>query len=221
MLAPNLLLKIALLLHKFLFSVIPVKFKSKIPVVPWIAYQTRLSTRVEICNWFGFAHLNIGVVVGKISNLVVIDADSQEAVEWVRKHLPDTPWKTLTRKGIHFFYRYPSKGKVGRKIKVRIDGKKLDLDILGDGSFVVMFGSIHEEGHFYKPVEKWLATAEVPVFNWIWFKGLDNENTTSTKGDDITSGKNDDFDAVYDVISLEKIDKSELGWNNINSDPGS
>ena len=57
--------------------------KCKRPLISWKEYQTRLPTEEEVCQWFDQnPHANIGIVTGKISNSVVFDLDSEDAVEY-------------------------------------------------------------------------------------------------------------------------------------------
>ena len=57
--------------------------KCKRPLISWKDYQTRLPTEKEICQWFDqHPDANIGIVTGKISNLVVFDLDSTDAIEY-------------------------------------------------------------------------------------------------------------------------------------------
>src|SRR4051812_42684252 len=79
----------------------------KVPAIPWRHFQFRLPTEQEIRAWFGAEPMNLAVVTGAISGVVVVDADSNEAVRWATKHLPYTPWQTQTARGFHLFYRHP------------------------------------------------------------------------------------------------------------------
>ena len=55
----------------------------KTPIIPWTPYQTRLPTEQEVCEWFDQnPEANIGIVTGRISNLVVFDLDSEDAVDY-------------------------------------------------------------------------------------------------------------------------------------------
>ncbi|MEO0282087.1 MAG: bifunctional DNA primase/polymerase, partial [candidate division WOR-3 bacterium] len=79
------------------FSIIPVRGKTytygttqeekirntKAPLIPWIEFQQRRATEEEIKDWLKkWPKMNVAIVTGKISNTVVVDLDSQEAVEW-------------------------------------------------------------------------------------------------------------------------------------------
>jgi len=49
----------------------------------------------------------LAIVCGRISGVVVVDLDDESAIQWARKHLPATPWKTKTSRGEHWFCALP------------------------------------------------------------------------------------------------------------------
>src|SRR3954471_11714417 len=60
----------------------------KVPAIPWREFQTRLPTEAELVHGFSRAAMNLAVVTGAVSGVVVIDADAPEALQWCRQHLP-------------------------------------------------------------------------------------------------------------------------------------
>ena len=73
----------------------------KVPIIKWKEYQNRLPAEAEVREWFTtWPHANIGIVTGAISNLVVFDLDSEDAVQYAddRGGFPDTV-KANTGKG--------------------------------------------------------------------------------------------------------------------------
>ena len=152
---------IALQYQKMGLSVIPLKSPSmvssglppkqfirecKIPLVSWKEFQTRHPTVEEVTEWFNkWPEANIGIVTGKISNLVVFDLDSDHAVQYANDEggFTNTP-KVKTGKGYHFYMKYPG-------FEVRNDVRKdLDIDIRADGGYVVAPPSIHGSGNHYQ-----------------------------------------------------------------------
>ncbi|MFC2170282.1 AAA family ATPase [Acidobacteriota bacterium] len=91
------------------FSVIPV-MKDKKPYIAWEPYQKKKATKEEIKGWWKhWPNANIGIVTGKISELVVIDVDTEEGNSELNKILPDTflpPMVKTPRGGKHFYCRY-------------------------------------------------------------------------------------------------------------------
>ena len=112
--------------------------------------------------------MNIAIVTGTISGVVVVDADWAEAMRWCG-HLPPTPWQTRTgRGGYHLWYRHPG-DIVANKTKLRTREGKLAIDVRGDGGFVIAPGSIHASGAEYVEAGDWtVPVSEVPIFERAW-----------------------------------------------------
>jgi replicative DNA helicase len=115
-------------------------------IISWKEFQTRLPTEQEVCSWFDQnPDANIGIVTGRVSNLVVFDLDSQDAVEYAENEggFPDTV-KVKTGKGHHVYMQYPG-------FEVRNDVRKeLDIDIRADGGYVAAPPSVHGSGIQYQ-----------------------------------------------------------------------
>jgi len=117
----------------------------KLPLVKWKEFQSRIATNEEVTSWFTqWPDASIGVVTGEISNLVVFDLDSQKAFDYAQAQggFPDTV-RVKTGKGEHVWVTHP-----GFFIKPDVN-KKLDMDIRGDGGFVVASPSFHGSGNQY------------------------------------------------------------------------
>ena len=127
------------------WSPIPLHPRSKKPSLPWQAFQTRHATEAEVCSWP--AESNLGVVTGSISGLVVVDVDGPEGQEAFTARcdgvLPYTP-TVKTGKGLHLYFNHPG-GQVTNRV-----GLLSKVDLRGDGGFVVMPPSVHENGTTYE-----------------------------------------------------------------------
>jgi hypothetical protein len=143
-------------------SVIPVHDRDKKPTVPWKPYQERLATEAEVRGWFGgTTPLNVGIVTGAVSGVVVLDADSPQATEWMVAHR-NSPMRTKTGKGRHFWFRHP-----GTPVKNDQKTLGMPLDVRGDGGYVVAPGSIHPSGALYEEDGTW-DVAQIPKFELAW-----------------------------------------------------
>lgn len=132
-------------------SVIPVPFGQKHPRIPWKEYQNRHATEAELKVWFIDQENTFGIVTGKISSLIVVDLDSENAVKWAKENLPNTEVKVKTARGQHWYYKYPQMiSHIQNKVKIDIGGLFLDLDIRGDGGFIMGLGAVHPSGCFYE-----------------------------------------------------------------------
>ena len=118
----------------------------KTPIISWTPFQTRHPTEQEVCEWFDKnPDANIGIVTGRISNLVVFDLDSEDALEYAeaRGGFPDTP-KAKTGKGYHFYMRYPD-----FEVPNRVNSG-LKIDIRGNGGYAAAPPSRHGSGRTYE-----------------------------------------------------------------------
>jgi hypothetical protein len=138
------------------WSVMPLHGK-KPAIGSWKHLQQERPTIGLLHHWFGMVNrtdFNLGVITGKISDLVVVDADSREVARWWESRFPATPLRCRTSKGAHFYFRHPgTEVRNGRHLLGR------PIDIRGDGGYVVAPPSIHPET--LTPYE-WLPTNDAP-----------------------------------------------------------
>jgi hypothetical protein len=124
------------------WSLIPLKPYSKEPLVPWKALQQRRLTEPELTELFERNPLaNVGIITGKVSQLLVLDADAPDVV----KHLsiPETPIAETAR-GRHYYFHLPN-------AHIRsVAGIAEGLDIRADGGYVVSPPSTHPSGKRYE-----------------------------------------------------------------------
>ena len=80
------------------FSVIPIKPKGKKPLVAWESYQNDPASEETIRKWFAsWPDANVAVVTGQISDVVVIDLDSEEAKAKIKALVPDYDLSAVPR----------------------------------------------------------------------------------------------------------------------------
>jgi len=137
----------------------------KVPAMPWRELQTRLPTEAEITQWFGGALMNLAIITGAVSGVVVVDADSPEGLRWCTKHLPYTPWQTQTARGFHLLYAHPGVPVANRARLETADGT-LAIDVRGDGGYVIAPGSIHASGARYEFAGDWSVDRSVLPRFW-------------------------------------------------------
>ena len=126
------------------WSVIPIKPKSKEPLFQWKEYQKRFPPIEQVKKWWTEnPHAGIGVVCGKISNLVVVDIDGENGNETLKSNeifLDDQPTPvSKTYRGHQYFYSYPEDDPIK---SFSFDGG----EIRSDGNYVCVDPSIHPEG---------------------------------------------------------------------------
>lgn len=129
--------------------------KCNLPIIPCIdkrpyikEWQQRTATSIsELEEWFTkMPSMNIGLVLGKASQIIGIDIDGDEAMEelrsWANGDLPKT-WTFSTPGGLRMLYRAPQNITLKKHVK-RLPGEHCELALLGDGQQTIMPPSIVE-----------------------------------------------------------------------------
>jgi hypothetical protein len=127
----------------------PIRPRSKKPAcASWDDYRC---TRAEAANF-----TNYGVCL--TNSLGVVDTDTPEAEAWAAAHLPDTPFKVRTARGIHRYYRIvgPVPSFIYR------DGQKMEFR--KQGQYVVGPGSVHPSGFIYTATDWSWHLDDLPIF---------------------------------------------------------
>jgi len=132
-------------------SVIPVNEK-KVPLIKWEPYQKQRASKEEIEGWSRkWANMNIGIVTGEISNLLVVDTDTAPAIVRVNDAIPENllvPCQRTPKGGKHFFFQH-QEGFVNR---ARVSE---GVDVRTTGGYVVVAPSVNGTGR-----------------GWQWMEGL-------------------------------------------------
>ena len=123
-------------------------------MVAWESYQKEPASEATIKHWIeSWPNANIGLVTGAISDCIVIDLDSDEARDKVKSLVGDYDLqavpRTRTGKGWQLFFKHPEVSIPNRT------GVLPNMDVRGDGGYVVVPPSIHPNGKEY--------TWEVPL----------------------------------------------------------
>jgi Bifunctional DNA primase/polymerase, N-terminal/Protein of unknown function (DUF3987)/Primase C terminal 1 (PriCT-1) len=132
--------------------VFPVNRLNKRPHVQWKEFQTRLPGREEVQTWWTlWPEASIGMATGRLSGLLVIDTDSAQSTQLFEAEFPEVcaTLQVQTSRGKHFYFIYED--------GVRIDAGKLlgpEIDIRGQGGFVIVPPSIHAQETVYRWLNK-------------------------------------------------------------------
>lgn len=134
--------------HKYCdtgYSIIPVGSDKK-PLIKWEKYQKERATHEQIEEWFKqFPDMNIAVVTGAISGIIVADIEAGGSIEG----FPQTATAQTGGRGFHFYYKHP-----GYEVKNATRITEL-TDIRGDGGYVVAPPSISEKGDYAWLIAPW------------------------------------------------------------------
>jgi hypothetical protein len=138
------------------WSIIPIEPKGKKPLIPWVKYQTELASREVVEGWWRqWPEANVGIVTGKISNLVVIDIDIPGKEDQILEIAPTGRIAQTGSGGKHLFYQYPLEGHRAGSPGIKNRVKMLDgVDVRGDGGYVVAPPSVHPSGGLYSWVSQ-------------------------------------------------------------------
>jgi len=122
---------------------------SKAPLVAWTEFQRRMPTEDEVRAWYvKWPKANLALITGMISGIVVLDLDSEEAVDRAKTlNILNTPL-VKSRRGLHAYFKYP----FGVKIANSVD-KQLATDIRAEGGNIIAPPSVHFSGHKYEWIE--------------------------------------------------------------------
>jgi len=150
------------------FSVIPCnvspsstagKFDKK-PIITWKPYQKKHASDEEIAQWFQLPHVNgVGVVTGKISGILVLDVDDNEAIKDLE--IPITPTVRTVSGGHHYYFKFPADFKP-KNFQRLLPG----IDIRGEGGFVVAPPSAvnPQEGYIWERDLSSTPFADIPAW---------------------------------------------------------
>src|SRR6185295_2822425 len=141
------------------YCIVPLRPKSKEPLIPWREYQTKKSTEQEIKNWWqSYPMANIGIVTGKVSGIAVVDLDGPEGIKSGSSLKLVSTVTVRTGNGKQLYYSDPE-GLCRNSVK-KIPG----VDIRGEGGYVVAPPSLHPNGSKYSFLTPVLGVTKLPVF---------------------------------------------------------
>lgn len=132
------------------WSIIPVSIDTKKPAIAWTELQERQPTEEEVNEWFEVGvpdgkggrtrFFNIGIVTGKVSGLVVLDCDTQDALAFALGEADLwSPLGVTTTRGQHLYFKHPGDGRVQNKVGgMGVDWPDVaGLDLRADGGYVL------------------------------------------------------------------------------------
>lgn len=175
-------------------SMIPIKKGGKQSLIEWEKYQQTRADETLIRSWWQrWPEANLGIVTGAVSGIVVLDVDSPDGMESLKKynlHLPPTPTVQTGGGGLHYYFRHP-----GYHCK-NFTKKYPGIDFRGDGGYVVAPPSLHKSGNYYTwlipPWDEELADAPDWLLNLIEKQGTGGKLRPEEWKVDIPKGERND-----------------------------
>lgn len=141
------------------FSIIPCSPDKK-PMLGWKKYQEYSPTMDDIRRWTElYPSMGIGIITGTVSEIVVIDVDVKghkpsfndlinAGLPITRELLESTTIVRTGGGGGHFYFKYSDSDIKNHAGIIR--GSGFNVDIRGEGGYVVAPPSMHESGNVYK-----------------------------------------------------------------------
>jgi len=192
------------------FSVIPVGSDKK-PLINWKEYQNRRASPEEIKEWIEkYPAMNIAIVTGRISGIVVVDIEKGGNSEGY----PPTVTAKSGGDGIHLYYKHP-----GYEVPNGTRVKEL-TDIRGDGGYVLAAPSVSDKGEY-----EWIISPDDSDFSeWpVWITKTANMAENSDKKwllgkNGVSEGSRNDTAASMAGKILSSMDPELweiLGWDQL------
>lgn len=105
----------------------------------------------QLHRWFDNGMMrNLAIATGAVSGVIVLDVDGPAGADSLRKletlygPLPPTA-SVVTGRGKHLYFRYPPQG-----LRCSVDKLGPGLDIRGDGGYIIVPPSLHQNGRRYE-----------------------------------------------------------------------
>jgi hypothetical protein len=146
------------------YRCIPLLPRSKAPAVKWKRYQFVAPSAAELKGFFGGDDRNCGVICG---DLVIVDCDDADQVDYVVAAAGDTPYRVRTpHGGMHLGYRLrPGESLANR---VRVNGRPIDLRACG--GYAVVPPSQLADGGSYQWEHEPPTLDDLPLFAAGWMR---------------------------------------------------
>ena len=105
------------------WSVLPVRPDEKRPYMTnWLQYTKTRANKRMVSEWFhNLAGAGVGVVTGRVSNMVVLDIenDCPYPIEDLLKKYPTQMYSRTGSGGYHLFYQYPTTvSRVSNRVRI-------------------------------------------------------------------------------------------------------
>ena len=199
------------------FTLVACAPKGKKPIES--GWQNSKSTTMEdYYRWIQKnPNINIGMLTGKSSGVIGIDADGEEGRKHLEKiskgDLPDTAKFTTPGGGIRLLYKYPNHIELKTKVD-RLEGEHSEVCFMSDGKQTLLPPSIHPNGGRYEWINApWdIEIAEMPkwMIDYMTVKNKKNSYIESNKA--LSTSKDT---TISDRYILNKLANSCTSFRNL------
>ncbi len=160
-------------------SIIPLKPRSKEPLLDWKEFQSRRASEAEVLAWTArWPDMNVGVVTGAISNVIVLDLDGEKGLAWLQSQSVSSPVTVLSGSGGKHLWFLNNES-------LRNSASRIapGVDIRGEGGYVVVPPSIHPSGWRYR----WERTAHFSALSAVPIIISEALKSAGTKQTDVST----------------------------------
>lgn len=184
---------VALSYHDRGWVVVPAETGTKKPHVRWKKYQTERPDREQVIEWWTeWPDANIAVVLGPVSDLLVVDVDGEEPHRILLELCSELPLAPTVKSGnpnpfrYHLYFRHPEGIETRASTTPWNRGDDTHkLELRGQGGILVLPPSLHKSGNRYAWVkDRSTRSIALPQFPTTLLDGLQaaqqaNESNTS------------------------------------------
>lgn len=207
------------------WSILPTKPRAKAPIMStWKQYEKQRADNEMLKTWFmQLQNVGIGLVTGKISNVIVLDVESwcPTPIETILEQYPTGLVSKSGRGGHHLYYQYPNgRGTISNRVGI-FGG----ADLRADGGFIVLPPTLHESGNRYEWVEYGIPGKFPDALLRIESQSTGTDKWISDMLNGVTEGGRNDAAArlagyfFKKGINTDIIEKLLLEWNEKNDPP--
>lgn len=168
------------------FNVMPVGTNKRPLLSTWVNYQTEMVSKSMIDKWWDtWPGANIAIITGETSNLLVVDADSEQGLLEL-KNIGLTNPTVKTPKGWHYYFEHNDGfGNAARFLP--------DCDIRGQGGYIVAPPSRNGSGNQYYAIDEAIDRQAMPqalhtiIYNF-FYNSVSNKVDVADRLRDVTNG---------------------------------
>lgn len=174
------------------YSVVPIRHKDKYPTIRWEQLTKQAANEGLLKQWAARSPLNIGIITGEISGLVVVDVDTTKGGDHepiLEKYPTDMVVRTGSG-GYHLYYEYTPEWS-GNRTNV-VPG----VDIRSNGGLVVAPPSLHASGGTYEWVRRGAPGKLGPLTTGRHNQGIALETPEDIDEQDDEAEEDEEFDTA-------------------------
>jgi hypothetical protein len=175
----------------------------KTALVKWKPLQDRRPTEDEIAEWGReFPSAGIAIITGTSAGIIIVDADSEEAVAFLEQKGMPTTWKIKSPRAYHWYLKHP-----GFYVKSSQSKIAKDVDIKGDRAIgygpgtVGRFGRIYVWEQGFSPAD--VELADPPDWLIVWLLSKSSSSTKPRNGNNGHQGRTDNRKSTADQVDVE------------------